>query len=102
MGQNEDNIKKLGVFNKSLSDSGILSFEFPDKKLGPEVTTAEKITKIQGNWITLQSDVCDGEVIDTRVYLGQEHARIYICTIAGTTIDEFLKDLNSLIIKFRI
>jgi len=66
----------------------------------------EMITRFKGFSIKTVSDqTMKGELLDTRVYF-LEHMRpensVYICTITGNTIGEFVAAMNYTITKYRI
>jgi hypothetical protein len=64
-----------------------------------KIMTTKEQKRLLGNLvIKLTSDVEDGEIMDTKVEIGDH----YLCTIAGINIDTFVASLNSIIIKFRI
>ena len=66
----------------------------------------EMITKFSGFSIKTVSDQTrKGELLDTKVYFQDPmHAEnsVYICTIAGNTIGEFMAGINYIITKYRI
>lgn len=66
----------------------------------------EMITRFSGFSIKTVSDQTrEGELLDTQVYfLDPLHPEncVYICTIAGNTIGEFMAGINYIITKYRI
>ena len=64
------------------------------------------ITRFTGFRIKTVSDKTrEGELMDTEVYFLNENVSnqcVYICTIAGNTIGEFMAGINYIITKYRI
>lgn len=48
--------------------------------------------------INTESEVFDNEILDTQIFINDT----YLCTIAGSDIDNFVNDLRELIKKYRI
>lgn len=59
----------------------------------------KQYTYIGNIQLLLTSDVVDGKILDTKVEVMEEGM---ICWICGLEIDNFIKDINEVITKYRI
>jgi hypothetical protein len=64
----------------------------------PELKAKHRRTIVYDTYLHFVSDIYNGEVLDTKVYIGGEFA----CVIAGCNIDKFIEEFTQLITRYRI
>lgn len=60
--------------------------------------TKIRTIRIEQSFLKFESDYVNNEILDTAVFI---NGALFIC-ISGSNIDDFIKDFNTLSIKYKI